>query len=69
MKRSFVDIGAISSRNMSKDGNMDYQYWFDKTIEEKLAASIAMIEVSYNTKDFIKQKVNRNLFTAYKRKS
>lgn len=56
MKRSFVDIGAISSRNMSIDGNIDYKYWFDKTIEEKLAASIAMIEVSYNTKDFIKQK-------------
>ena len=41
---------------MSK--NIDYQFWFDKTIEERLAASIAMIKLSFNTKDFVKQKVD-----------
>jgi hypothetical protein len=25
---------------MSKDGNIDFGYWFDKTNEEKLAAAI-----------------------------
>ena len=46
MKRAFVDLNTFSSRNMSKDGNIDYQFWFDKTIEEKLAATI----VSYSGK-------------------
>lgn len=69
MKRAFVDIETYSSRNMTKDKNIDYQYWFDKSIEEKLNASISMIEVSFNTKNFVKQKVNRNILSSYKRPS
>lgn len=45
VKRAFVDLNTFSSRNMSRDGNIDYQFWFDKTIEEKLAAAVVMIEV------------------------
>ena len=69
MKRAFVDIETYSSRNMTKDKNIDYQYWFDKSIEEKLTASISMIEVSFNTKNFVKQKVDRNILSSYKRPS
>lgn len=69
MKRAFVDIDTYSSRNMTKDKNIDYQYWFDKSIEEKLTASISMIEVSFNTKNFVKQKVDRNILSSYKRPS
>jgi hypothetical protein len=69
MKRAYVDIETYSSRNMTKDKNIDYQYWFDKSIEEKLSASISMIEVSFNTKNFVKQKVDRNIFSSYKRPS
>jgi hypothetical protein len=69
MKRAFVDIETYSSRNMNKDKNIDYQYWFDKSIEEKLSASISMIEVSFNTKNFVKQKVDRNILSSYKRPS
>ncbi len=69
MKRAFVDIETYSSRNMTKDKNIDYQYWFDKSIEEKLSASISMIEVSFNTKNFVKQKVDRNILSSYKRPS
>jgi hypothetical protein len=68
MKRTFVDTDVISSRNMSKDGNIDYQFWFDKSIEERLVAAVAMIEVSFNTTNFIAQKVDRNIFSSYKRK-
>lgn len=68
MKRTFVDTGVISSRKMSKDGNIDYQFWFDKSIEERLAAAVAMIEVSFNTTNFTAQKVDRNIFSSYKRK-
>ena len=67
MKRAFVDVDIYSSRNMSKDKNIDYQFWFDKTIQEKLAASIAMIELSFNTKNFVKNKVDRNQVSSFKR--
>jgi hypothetical protein len=67
MKKTFVDVDTYSSRNMSKDKNIDYQFWFDKTIEERLAASIAMIDLSFNTKDFVKQKVDRQIFSSYKK--
>jgi hypothetical protein len=67
MKRAFVDVDEYASRNMSKDNNIDYQFWFDKTIQEKLAASVAMIELSFNTKDFVKNKVDRNQLSSYKR--
>jgi hypothetical protein len=69
MKRVFVDVDTFTSRNMSKDGNIDYQYWLDKTLEEKLAASVIMIETSFNTKEFVKQKVDRQIITSYKRTS
>ena len=67
MKRAFVDVEIYTSRNMSKDNNIDYQFWFDKTIQEKLAASVAMIELSFNTKDFVKNKVDRNQLSSYTR--
>ena len=67
MKRAFVDVEIYTSRNMSKDNNIDYQFWFDKTIQEKLAASVAMIELSFNTKDFVKNKVDRKQLSSYKR--
>ncbi|TRZ82627.1 MAG: hypothetical protein D4R91_03225 [Sediminibacterium sp.] len=67
MKRAFVDVDIYASRNMSKDKNIDYHFWFNKTIQEKLAASVAMIELSFNTKDFVKQKVDRQIFSSYKK--
>jgi len=67
MKRAFVDVDTYASRNMSKDKNIDYQFWFNKTIQEKLAASVAMIELSFNTKDFVKNKVDRKQLSSYKR--
>ena len=66
MKRAFVDVDIYASRNMSKDKNIDSQFWLDKTIEERLAASIIMIETSFNTKDFVKQKVDRQIISSYK---
>jgi len=69
MKRAFVDVETYASRNMSKDKNIDYQFWFNKTIQEKLAASVAMIELSFNTKDFVKQKVDRQILSSFKKSS
>ena len=67
MKRAFFDVHIYASRNMSKDKNIDYQFWFNKSIEERLTASIAMIELSFNTKDFVKNKVDRKQLSSYKR--
>ena len=40
-----------------------------KTLEEKLAAAVVMIETSFNTKDFVNQKVDRKLMSSYKKTS
>ena len=42
---------------------------FDKTLEEKLAAAVVMIETSFNTKNFVNQKVDRKIISSYKRTS
>jgi hypothetical protein len=69
MKRAFIDVDTYASRNMAKDKNIDYQFWFDKSIEEKLSASVAMIEASYNVENFVQQKVDRQIISSYKRSS
>ena len=66
MKRAFV---TYASRKMSKDDNIDYRFWWDKTLEEKLAAAVVMIETSFNIKDFVNQKVDRKIISSYKKTS
>jgi hypothetical protein len=51
---------------MSKDGNIDFGYWFDKTNEEKLAAAARMIEVAFREPMFVQQKCDRNFFSVRK---
>jgi hypothetical protein len=69
MKRAFVNVDVFGSSNMTENGNIDFRYWFNKTLEEKLAASVTMIEASFNTKEFVKQKVDRKVLSSYKRAS
>jgi hypothetical protein len=69
MKRAFVDVDTYASRKMSKDDNIDYRFWWDKTLEEKLAAAVVMIETSFNIKDFVNQKVDRKIISSYKKTS
>ena len=69
MKRAFVDVDTYASRKMSKDDNIDYRFWWDKTLEEKLAAAVVMIETSFNIKDFVNQKVDRKLMSSYNKTS
>lgn len=54
---------------MSKDGNIDFGYWFDKTIEEKLTAAARMIEVAFQEPNFLTKKVDRQFFSARKQNS
>lgn len=69
MQRKFVDISLYESRNMSKDGNIDFGFWFDKTNEEKLSAAARMIEVAFQEPMFLKKKVDRQIFSARKQSS
>ncbi len=66
MKRKFVDVSVVESRNMEKDGNIDYQYWFDKTLEERLYAATIMTSVAFNEPDFWHKKVDRTIISARK---
>lgn len=66
MKRRYVDITVFESRNMTKDGNVDYQYWFDKTNDQRLKAAAAMIAVAFQEPDFLKKKVDRSIFSSRK---
>ncbi|MBY0482373.1 MAG: hypothetical protein K2Q21_13520 [Chitinophagaceae bacterium] len=54
---------------MSKDGNIDFGFWFDKTNEEKLSAAARMIEVAFQEPMFLKKKVDRQIFSARKQSS
>ena len=61
-----VDKTFFKASNLELQGNADYKFWFDKTIEERLAAAIIMISVSFRQPDFMKQLVDRTHFSARK---
>jgi len=59
MKRAFVDIDIYSSRNKAEDGNIDYQFWFEKNIEEKLTK--ANLKNGILTLTFVEEKIKSPL--------
>ncbi|MDB5210711.1 MAG: hypothetical protein JWQ30_1538 [Sediminibacterium sp.] len=66
MSRKFVDITIYEARNMEKNGNIDFGYWHDKTIEEKLRAAAQMIAVAFNEPLFVTKKIDRNIYSVRK---
>ncbi len=66
MTRKFVDITVYEARSLARNGNIDAGYWFNKTIEERLAAAIRMIEVAFQEPHFVQEKVDRKIFSARK---
>lgn len=69
MKRRYVCIDTFESRNMTRDGNVDYRYWFSKTNNERMHAASVMTSVAFGEPDFFKKKVDRNIFSARKHSS
>ncbi len=67
MPRIYLDTTAFQARNMEKDGNIDFKYWHDKTIEEKLSAAAQMIAIAFKEPLFPTTKLDRTLFSARKR--
>lgn len=66
MKRRFLDITVFEARSMERDGNIDHNYWHDKTIEERLQAAAIVTAAAFGEPDFLKKKVDRTIFTARK---
>ena len=67
MRRQYVDTTIFEARNMEKDGNIDFGYWHNKTIEEKLQAAAKMIAVAFNEPLFLTKKMDKTIFTVRKR--
>ena len=67
MRRNYVDITIYTARNMAKDGNIDFGYWHDKPIEEKLKGAAGMIAAAFKEPQCISKKVDRTIFSAKKR--
>lgn len=66
MNRKFLDTTFFEARKMEIDGNIDYQYWFDKSAEEKLQAASTMIAVAFKEPNFLKTKVDKTIFSSRK---
>jgi hypothetical protein len=53
---------------MEKDGNIDNNYWHNKTVEEKLQAAAIVTAAAFGEPDFLKKKVDRTIYTSRKHK-
>jgi hypothetical protein len=51
---------------MERDGNIDFGYWHDKTINERLEAAARMIEIAFDEPDFLTKKVDRTIINIRK---
>ena len=59
-------VTVFEARSMERDGNIDHNYWHDKTIEERLQAAVIVTAAAFGEPDFLKKKVDRTFFTARK---
>ena len=64
--RIYLDTSAFDARNMVRDGNADFQYWFNKSIGERLEGASIMNAAAFNVADFIKGRVDRTVFSSRK---
>lgn len=51
---------------MEKEGNIDYQYWHNRTPQERMAAAAVMTAVAFRVPHFLKGKVDRSIFNSRK---
>ena len=68
MRKVFLDRTFFEARNMEKDGNIDNNYWHNKTVEEKLQAAAIVTAAAFGEPDFLKKKVDRTIYTSRKHK-
>jgi hypothetical protein len=63
-----MDKTVFKAYKMADEGNIDFQYWFNKSNNEKLIAAADMIAVAFNEPDFLMKKVDRTVFSIRKQK-
>ena len=68
MRKVFLDRTVFLVSNMEKDGNIDNNYWHNKTVEEKLQAAAIVTAAAFGEPDFLKKKVDRTIYTSRKHK-
>jgi hypothetical protein len=61
-----MDKSVFRAYKMSEQGNSDFEYWFDKTHEEKLAAAASMIAVAFQEPEFLVMQLNRFVYSSRK---
>lgn len=61
-----LDRTIFRAYKMSEAGNIDFEYWFDKTNNEKMKAASGMTSVAFMQPNFITTKVDRIIFKARK---
>ncbi len=63
-----MDKTVFKAYKMGYEGNIDFQYWFNKSNNEKLKAAAVMIAVAFNEPDFLMKKVDRTVYSSRKQK-
>ncbi|HET6556515.1 MAG TPA: hypothetical protein VFG54_04320 [Prolixibacteraceae bacterium] len=63
-----VDKSIFNASRKADQGNADFQYWFNKSVKERLNAAAVMISVAYRIQDFLKTKVDRTVYSSRKQK-
>ena len=66
-KKRLMDITAFEARSMEHDGNIDFGYWFNKSVEERLHAAAIMNAAAFGQENFIKGRIDKTNFQAKKR--
>jgi hypothetical protein len=66
VKRKFLDVSVFESRKMDNNGNIDYKFWFGRSVCERLTAASAMIAVAFKEPNFLVKKVDRTVFSSRK---
>ena len=62
-----MDKTAFRAYNMEEHGNIGMGYWKTKTVEERLEASIILIEAAYGIENFLDHPVDKSVFTVRRR--
>jgi hypothetical protein len=65
-ERKFIEVSAFAVRNMARDGNADFRYWFDKSLSERLNGAVVMNEAAFRVSNFTQGKVDKTIYASRK---
>lgn len=59
-------IKTLTYNGKIADQPKSYHYWLTKTVDERLAAMVVLNQFVYQAPDFVRNKVDRTLFSSRK---